>query len=93
MRQQAVVGVEVVHVVGGNDLVGGEDGRRHGLAREKIESQLEQAVAVLLREVGDRGDQTGTGAAQLGASFGLGVLADDGAFGGASTGSADSSRR
>ena len=51
MRQQAVVRIEVIHIIRRDDLVIGEHRRRHRLARQKIERQPDQPVSVLLREV------------------------------------------
>jgi hypothetical protein len=81
--QQRVVGIEVVEVLGRDDLVPHEDGGRHRALGQDVEGQPDQAVAVLLREVADGGHQRRARLAQLGARVRLGVLAHDGAGGGA----------
>ena len=49
-----------------------------GFLLQDSEGEGNDLVAVALREVGDGADEAGAGAAELGASFADGVLADDG---------------
>ncbi len=74
----------MVHVLGGDDVVLHEHRGRDRPARQDVERQPDQPVAVALGEVAHRPHERRARLAQLGARVGLGVLAHDRAASGAS---------
>jgi len=63
--------------------VPGENGGGDGFADQDVERKPHEAIAILLGEISDGGNEAGAGGAEFGAGFGLGVLAHDSAIIGA----------
>lgn len=78
--QKAVIGVKVLDVHRGEELMFDEHGGRHYFAGKNVQRKTDDALSILFGEVGDRSDQPRARYAQFATCFRLAVLSDDGAF-------------
>src|ERR1019366_6762787 len=73
--EQAIVGIHVVDVIAGDELVLHEDGGRCRLLGQNIEGKVDDSVSVTLGEKSHRTNKWGARFAKFGPALPIGVLA------------------